>query len=121
MVDQIELTLQAAAVSRIDNLEFLSDVVPKTKSYRQFKEEKAQEEVAAAAAKARPGSANGINGDIGTSQIIETFMRHEQAEANGAINGPVTNGGAPHSPMADRTVQHSHPDPIRDLDVEMSG
>ena len=33
----------ATAVSRIDNLEFLSDVIPKTTTYRQFKEKRAKE------------------------------------------------------------------------------
>lgn len=33
----------ATAVSRIDNLEFLSDVIPKTTSYKKFKEAKAKE------------------------------------------------------------------------------
>ncbi|KAF7595657.1 hypothetical protein BBP40_005101 [Aspergillus hancockii] len=33
----------ATAVSRIDNLEFLSDVIPKTTTYKQFKEKRAKE------------------------------------------------------------------------------
>ncbi|KAJ5098724.1 hypothetical protein N7532_005725 [Penicillium argentinense] len=33
----------AAAVSHTDNLEFLSDVIPKTTTYKQFKEKKAKE------------------------------------------------------------------------------
>lgn len=33
----------ATAVSHIDNLEFLSDVIPKTTTYKQFKEKKARE------------------------------------------------------------------------------
>ncbi|EAW12926.1 histone-fold domain-containing protein [Aspergillus clavatus NRRL 1] len=33
----------ATAVSRIDNLEFLADVIPKTTTYKQFKEKKAKE------------------------------------------------------------------------------
>ncbi|OJJ50808.1 hypothetical protein ASPZODRAFT_106685 [Penicilliopsis zonata CBS 506.65] len=33
----------ATAVSRIDNLEFLSDVIPKTTTYKQFKEGKTKE------------------------------------------------------------------------------
>lgn len=32
----------ASAVSRIDNLEFLSDVIPKTTTYREYKEKKAK-------------------------------------------------------------------------------
>ncbi|KAI4124298.1 MAG: hypothetical protein LQ338_004873 [Usnochroma carphineum] len=33
---------EASAVSRIDNLEFLADVIPKTTTYREFKEKKAK-------------------------------------------------------------------------------
>ncbi|KAL4883255.1 histone-like transcription factor [Aspergillus karnatakaensis] len=33
----------ATAVSRIDNLEFLTDVIPKTTTYKQFKEKRAKE------------------------------------------------------------------------------
>ncbi|EED22121.1 histone-like transcription factor, putative [Talaromyces stipitatus ATCC 10500] len=33
----------ATAVSRIDNLEFLADVIPKTTTYRQYKEKRARE------------------------------------------------------------------------------
>ncbi|BDD55535.1 hypothetical protein MPDQ_007051 [Monascus purpureus] len=33
----------ATAVSRIDNLEFLADVIPRTTTYKQFKESKAKE------------------------------------------------------------------------------
>lgn len=110
---------EAIAVARIDNLEFLSDVVPKTTTNRRLKEEKAQEE---ASTKVRPGSADGVNGD-GGSRSIEEMMQAQQPETNGILNGPVTNGSAPHSPMADRTAQHAHPqpDPIRDLEVEMTG
>ncbi|PLN85952.1 histone-fold-containing protein [Aspergillus taichungensis] len=36
----------ATAVSRIDNLEFLSDVIPKTTTYKQFKEKRGRESAA---------------------------------------------------------------------------
>ncbi|WEW57735.1 hypothetical protein PRK78_003202 [Emydomyces testavorans] len=38
-----QTALPSTAVSRIDNLEFLSDVIPKTTTYKQFKEKKARE------------------------------------------------------------------------------
>lgn len=40
----------ANAVARIDNLDFLADVIPKTTTYKQFKEKRAREQVAAPAA-----------------------------------------------------------------------
>jgi hypothetical protein len=39
----MSVPLSAAAVSRIENLEFLSDVIPKTTTYKQFKEKKSKE------------------------------------------------------------------------------
>jgi DNA-directed RNA polymerase I subunit RPA43 len=122
----------ATAVSRIDNLEFLSDVVPKTKTYRQFKEEKARED---ANAKARPASSNGVdvNGEgAGGNRSIQAMMQ-QPPQTNGLSDGngemEMINGhghghiSVPHSPMADRTVGHGHPDPVRDLasDVDMTG
>ena len=65
----LPLIVTATAVSRIDNLEFLADIVPKTKTYKQFKEEAAQREEAKKAAVSGPGPfglPNGVNGDAGT-------------------------------------------------------
>ena len=42
----------ATAVARIDNLEFLADVIPKTITYKQYKENRANEAAAAASATA---------------------------------------------------------------------
>jgi DNA polymerase epsilon subunit 4 len=103
----------ATAVSRIDNLEFLSDVVPRTQTYRQYKAEKAQEEADKAAA--------GVNGDRpgSSSRNIADMMQQPANTVNGdhGVNG----GSHAHSPITDRTIRHTHPDPIRDLDVNMSG
>ena len=59
-------------MSRIDNLEFLTDVVPKTKTYRQFKEERAQQEAQAAAA--RPRTQRGPDGGIVPNGVSTTTM-----------------------------------------------
>ena len=37
-----DTVIQANAVARIDNLEFLSDVIPRTTTYREYKEKKAK-------------------------------------------------------------------------------
>jgi len=99
----------ATAVSRIDNLEFLSDTVPRTKTYRQYREEKAQE------AAARAGSANGVNGEDGVS--IQTMMKNGYANGTNGVNGSGPEGAS--RPQSSHSRTHSHPDPIRDL--EMSG
>ncbi|ETN45246.1 uncharacterized protein HMPREF1541_10123 [Cyphellophora europaea CBS 101466] len=104
----------ATAVSRIDNLEFLSDIVPKTKTYRQYKEDKAQEDATKAAAAA-------VNGNRPTSSSRNIQDMMQQPQTNGS--GEHMPNGHPHSPIADRTIRHSHPDPVRDLDrdVDMTG
>ena len=108
-------------MARIDNLEFLADVIPKTTTYKQFKERKAREEAAAA----QPGQStlqNGVNGHMGVHAGERPNSRH----------GPVMNGyeeplksSLPAivngSPIADRTLpssSHSHPGTE---DVEMRG
>ncbi|EXJ63482.1 uncharacterized protein A1O5_11531 [Cladophialophora psammophila CBS 110553] len=113
----------ATAVSRIDNLEFLSDTVPKTKTYRQFKEEKAREAAAKAASSAgslvNGVSVNGENGSVS----IQTMMKN--GYQNGAVNGVGVNGtmherSATARPSSSgHSRNHSHPDPVRD--IEMSG
>ena len=122
----------ATAISRIDNLEFLSDVVPKTKTYRQFKEERARDEAAGTVTK-RPGTSDGSEARENGNRIIQAMMGQQLAPiADGTVNGDgeitMTNGtghhghaSLPHSPMADRTVGHGHPDPVRDLDTDMTG
>lgn len=87
-------------------------MVPRTKTYRQYKEDKVQEEAAKAATSATNGDRPGSS-----SRNIQDMM--QQPQTNGIGNHMVN--GHPHSPIADRTVQHSHPDPIRDLDVDMTG
>lgn len=109
------IQLVATAVSRIDNLEFLSDTVPKTKTYRQFREEKAQE-AAARAAEVSAGLANSANGEP-VSISIQTMMKNPQANGANGING---HGIMPGSPIAHRSAHqrnHSHPDPVRDIDM----
>lgn len=108
--------LAATAISRIDNLEFLSDTVPKTKTYRQFREEKAQE-AAAKAASSGGVTTNGINGDSGAVSI-ETMMKNQQQNGVNGVNGS-SNGGHG-SPIAHRSAHQrtgSHPDPIRDIEM----
>lgn len=104
--------LEATAISRIDNLEFLSDTVPKTKTYRQFREEKAQEAAAKAASSAHT---NGINGE-GGSNLIQSMMKSQYQNGANAFDGRPT-GPIAHRSAHQRT--HSHPDPVRD--IEMSG
>ncbi|PGH26868.1 hypothetical protein AJ80_01450 [Polytolypa hystricis UAMH7299] len=68
----------AAAVSRIDNLEFLSDVIPKTTTYKQFKEKRAKENGAAASSMGqRTLDGRGVeeeNGALGDSREDDSTL-----------------------------------------------
>ena len=107
--------LSATAVARIDNLEFLADVIPKTTTYRQFKEKKARDEAEAAAA-AQPGQTtlqNGVNGQMGVHSGQNALGQDKidssrTAEASNPQPTTIVNG----NPIADRTVSttpHAHP------------
>ncbi len=99
-------------------------MIPKTTTYRQFKEKKAREEAEAAAA-TQPGQTtlqNGVNGQMGVHPAERSREQPDSgsgmmAEASNAQPSTVVNG----SPIADRTVHstlHGHPDAE---DVEMQG
>lgn len=116
----------ANAVARIDNLDFLADVIPKTTTYKQFKEKKAREEAAAAAATpAAPGQTtlqNGFSGAMSTGHLNIQPEELSKEESNGISHTarlPLLVNG---SPMADRTLNpslHGHPYPVTQEDVEM--
>ncbi|KAJ5894213.1 transcriptional regulator family: Histone-like TF [Penicillium taxi] len=100
----------ATAVSHIDNLEFLADVIPKTTTYRQFKEKKAREAADQPMEKGqltlngkKAGDTNGDMGDTITKEEERSFSSptsHTPAVPVSAL-------------MADRTVD------TPDEDVEM--
>ena len=53
-----------------------------------------------------------------TDGVVNGETPEETAMLNGHGHGVAS---VPHSPMTDRTLGHGHPDPIRDLDTEMTG
>ncbi|KAK5948352.1 hypothetical protein OHC33_010663 [Knufia fluminis] len=131
----------AAAVSKLDNLQFLSDTVPRTVTYKQVKEkEKKAKDASDAANDAMNDDPNDTtaNGDQTTTskqRSIAHMMQKPGSHAhrngtNGTANGQV--GSAPasppgqrislsmaNSPIVDRTVQNAHTHPPGDEDVEM--
>lgn len=122
----------AAAVAKFDNLQFLSDTVPKTMTYKQYKERKATDE-AARVTNGTDSATNGItsNGDeVVNRQRSIAHMIQGSNSANGVANGvpdtpPRRNHSMANSPIVDRTVQperNGHPHIIQnDGDVEMQG
>ncbi|KAK9618715.1 hypothetical protein V6Z94_005731 [Aspergillus fumigatus] len=100
----------ATAVSRIDNLEFLADVIPKTTTYKQFKEKKEKEANKDAAFEKGQRTLNGTM----PSMIKENGEGGQQKADKPSIS--------PRAPslstlMADRTVEAQTGE--NDRDVEM--
>jgi DNA-directed RNA polymerase I subunit RPA43 len=104
-------------VSHIDNLEFLSDVIPKTTTYKQFKEKKAKEAAAPGELEKGQRTLNGTTPAAG-EQNGETPVG-SATQPEGSSQSPTI----PRTPvvpvsalMADRTVTSST---RHDPDVEM--
>ncbi|RAH56103.1 histone-like transcription factor [Aspergillus piperis CBS 112811] len=101
----------ATAVSHIDNLEFLSDVIPKTTTYKQFKEKRAKEK--------EPGPEKGqrtLNGNIPAA--VEEKEEVEEQQSLQPVEDKPSRGSRPPTVtmMVDRTVDAS----AGDQDVEMT-
>lgn len=103
-------------MSHIDNLEFLSDVIPKTTTYKQFKEKKAKEAAAPGELEKGQRTLNGTTPAAG-EQNGDTPMQ-SATKPEGLSQSPTM----PRTPvvpvsalMADRTVTSVRHDP----DVEM--
>lgn len=124
--------MQANAVARIDNLDFLADVIPKTTTYKQFKEKREREEASAAAAASGAATAavvppgqttlfNGFGNSLGAGRRSEREdsprMESDEVLTAEKLSMPV-NG----SPIAVRTIHsssHGHPPKEPEDDVEM--
>ncbi|KAJ5653784.1 Histone-fold [Penicillium lividum] len=106
----------ATAVSHIDNLEFLSDVIPKTTTYKQFKEKKAKEAGAPGELEKGQRTLNGTTPVTGEGNGVpgESSTQPEGSSQSPTI--PRTPAVPVSALMADRTISSStHHDP----DVQM--
>lgn len=114
-------------MSRIDNLEFLSDVIPKTTTYKQFKEKKAREAAKNAAIEKGQRTLNGTKPtENGVERphdrsILQTdgnddYHQTTESQPRMATHGP----GSLSTLMVDRTVDDQGRGPS-DRDVEMTG
>ncbi|KAF7118031.1 hypothetical protein CNMCM5793_007407 [Aspergillus hiratsukae] len=101
----------ATAVSRIDNLEFLADVIPKTTTYKQFKEKKAKE--ASKDAAFEKGQRT-LNGTIPSMVKANGECGHQKADKPSSISPRVPSLTL----MVDRTVEAQPAE--NDRDVEMA-
>ncbi|KAJ5457693.1 hypothetical protein N7475_009081 [Penicillium sp. IBT 31633x] len=107
----------AAAVSHTDNLEFLADVIPKTTTYKQFKEKKAKDAANQGAMEKGQRTLNGVGAQSAPANGTATGEDTPRAEESKAASPSVPRPMVPVSALiADRTVE---PMATRDHDVEM--
>ncbi|KAB8200003.1 CBF/NF-Y family transcription factor [Aspergillus parasiticus] len=109
----------ATAVSRIDNLEFLSDVIPKTTTYKQFKEKKAKEAIREAEIEKGQRTLNGtVPHANGESEHQEELQAIEEKPSKSPRTPVVMHAtGAVSTLVVDRTVDNQSKG--EDGDVEM--
>ncbi|OQO00194.1 hypothetical protein B0A48_13981 [Cryoendolithus antarcticus] len=79
----------ANAVARVENLEFLSDVVPKTQTYKQYK---AKKDVAAPKVAAAANGQHTLDATMGADQpvVIEAHVTESTAMDIDATNNPAS-------------------------------
>ncbi|KAE8154504.1 histone-fold-containing protein [Aspergillus avenaceus] len=110
----------ATAVSRIDNLEFLSDVIPKTTTYKQFKEKRAKEANKESEVEKGQRTLNGAvphtNGDAAPQEELPTVEEKPSKSPRTPVVMHAT--GAVSTLMVDRTVDNQAKQD--DGDVEMA-
>lgn len=95
----------ATAVSRIDNLEFLADVIPRTTTYKQFKEKKAKEgPVQSGGVEKGQRTLNGTK-PLKSKANGKTPEKDHSAAAAAEKEKPVRSAGAPITLVVDRTVE----------------
>ncbi|KAF7158316.1 hypothetical protein CNMCM5623_003085 [Aspergillus felis] len=100
----------ATAVSRIDNLEFLADVIPKTTTYKQFKEKKAKEASKDAAFEKGQRTLNGT---------IPSMIKENGEGDHQKVDKPSISPRAPSlsTLMVDRTVEAQPGENNRDVEM----
>lgn len=112
-------TRVATAVSRIDNLEFLADVIPKTTTYKQFKEKKGKDTTVKG-----PEMEKGqrtLNGNAASASKVNgegMELDRSRAEENKPSISAMMNPG-PQNSVDERT--EAGPSQTHDGDVEMGG
>lgn len=108
-------------MSRIDNLEFLADVIPKTTTYKQFKEKRAKE--ASKEAEIEKGQRT-LNGAVANKAPTNGETAHAEPEPSAVGETPLKSprapvvmhaSGAVSTLVVDRTVESQG----GDGDVEM--
>ncbi|KAJ5140210.1 hypothetical protein N7448_003618 [Penicillium atrosanguineum] len=107
----------ATAVSHIDNLEFLADVIPKTTTYKQFKEKKAKDAAKSAEMEKGQRTLNGSDAPAGNTNgaPAESAPRVEEPTAS-SPSVPRTPVVPVSALIADRTFE---PSARHGPDVEM--
>ena len=102
----------ANAVSRVENLEFLSDVVPKTTTFRQFKQKKVQEPAAS------DGLADGLANGVGKGQSTLDGHMTGAGPGVGVVEQQATNGATNHEVDVEAMDVDEEDDSERTIPVE---
>lgn len=104
----------ATAVSHIDNLEFLADVIPKTTTYKQFKEKKAKDAAKQIEMEKGQQTLNGTGSAPSKTNGHSTDSALPQTDTSPSV--PRTPVVPVSALIADRTVE---PSARNDPDIEM--
>ncbi|KAJ5489157.1 DNA polymerase epsilon subunit C [Penicillium diatomitis] len=109
--------LPTTAVSHIDNLEFLSDVIPKTTTYKKFKEKKAKDAAKRSEMEKGQRTLNGSGSGPGKSNGASSSVAPDQDEVTASPTS------VPRTPIVPVSVliadEPAEPAGRGDADVEM--
>ena len=100
-------------------------MIPKTTTYKQFREKKTKEEAATNAIPIAPGQTtlqNGFGGAVQAGYLEGRSERSSREESNGVTADPKLLSPLNGSPIADRTLNlsvHGHPSQLMQGDMEM--
>ncbi|KAA8650375.1 hypothetical protein EYZ11_000717 [Aspergillus tanneri] len=112
----------ATAVSRIDNLEFLADVIPKTTTYKQFKEKRAKEATKEAEYEKGQRTINGALPTAPNANGETEDQEHQQVVEEKPSKSPrhpvvMHASGAVSTLVVDRTVDAQTESQDRDIEM----
>lgn len=100
----------------MDNLEFLADVIPKTTTYKQFKEKKAREAAKPGEMEKGQRTLNGVSAGTTNGAMGEEALSRREEPKTSSPTVPRTPAVPVSALIADRTVE---PSKREDPDVEM--
>ncbi|KAL8850012.1 MAG: hypothetical protein Q9221_005029 [Calogaya cf. arnoldii] len=105
----------ANAVARIDNLEFLTDVIPKTTTFREFKEKKSKPAKVNASLSTGQTTLDGSRSlpsrPADVMNAGEGQIEVDDPSEDGTVEGTLAGNGQLKDPRTDGDVAHAHLEP----------